>query len=73
MLPGYVIIAEAKLKIIESLRQLFAEAKIVELRGLNMSNLNTACRPRLYHLIKNDFVIKVITKKKLGLTLPCFH
>ena len=28
-------IAEAKLKIIESLRQLFAEAKIVELRGLD--------------------------------------
>ena len=34
MLPVYVIIAEAKSKIIESLRQLFAEAKIVELRGL---------------------------------------
>ena len=29
-------IAEAKLKIIESLRQLFVEAKIVELRGLHM-------------------------------------
>ena len=34
MLPVYVIIAEAKSKIIESLWQLFAEAKIVELRGL---------------------------------------
>ena len=34
MLPVYVIIAEAKSKIIESLRQLFAKAKMVELRGL---------------------------------------
>ena len=34
MLPVYVIVAEVKSKIIESLRQLFAEAKIVELRGL---------------------------------------
>ena len=34
MFPVYVIIVEAKSKIIKSLRQLFAKAKMVELRGL---------------------------------------
>ena len=47
MLPVYVIIAEAKSKIIESLRQLFAEAKIVELRGLFSGTQEGALRYQL--------------------------
>ena len=51
-------IAEAKLKIIESLRQLFAEAKIVELRELIRYELrevgNLICvQPALQHWYAN--------------------